>query len=96
MFIIILKFIRKVCELNIMLLSNLSALSQFIMLLTLILFHCLWFLVICILNLLMYYNKINKIIFFYKTKGERFVGEKKLKNCKKMKQKGRASFSKKL
>ena len=84
MFIIILKFIRKVCELNIMLLSNFSALSQFIMLLTLILFHCLWFLVICILNLLMYYNKINKIIFSIKQKVKDLWG-KKLKNCKKMK-----------
>ena len=96
MFIIILKFIRKVCEFNIMLLSNLSVLSQFIMLLTLILFHCLWFLVICILNLLMYYNKINKIIFSIKQKVKYLWGKKKLKNCKKMKQKRRASFSKKL
>ena len=83
MFIIILKFIRKVCELNIMLLSNLSALSQFIMLLTLILFHCLWFLVICILNLLMYYNKINKIIFSIKQKVKDLWGEKSLKIARK-------------
>ena len=83
MFIIILKFIRKVCELNIMLLSNLSALSQFIMLLTLILFHCLWFLVICILNLLMYYNKINKIIFSIKQKVKDLWGKKSLKIARK-------------
>ena len=83
MFIIILKFIRKVCELNIMLLSNLSALSQFIMLLTLILFHCLWFLVICILNLLMYYNKLNKIIFSIKQKVKDLWGKKSLKIARK-------------
>ena len=83
MFIIILKFIRKVCELNIMLLSNLSALSQFIMLLTLILIHCLWFLVICILNLLMYYNKINKIIFSIKQKVKDLWGKKSLKIARK-------------
>ena len=83
MFIIILKFIRKVCELNIMILSNLSALSQFIMLLTLILFHCLWFLVICILNLLMYYNKINKIIFSIKQKVKDLWGKKSLKIARK-------------
>ena len=83
MFIIILKFIRKVCELNIMLLSNLSALSQFIMLLSLILFHCLWFLVICILNLLMYYNKINKIIFSIKQKVKDLWGKKSLKIARK-------------
>ena len=83
MFIIILKFIRKVCELNIMLLSNLSALSQFSMLLTLILFHCLWFLVICILNLLMYYNKINKIIFSIKQKVKDLWGKKSLKIARK-------------
>ena len=83
MFIIILKFIRKVCELNIMLLSNLSALSQFIMLLNLILFHCLWFLVICILNLLMYYNKINKIIFSIKQKVKDLWGKKSLKIARK-------------
>ena len=83
MFIIILKFIRKVCELNIMLLSNLSALSRFIMLLTLILFHCLWFLVICILNLLMYYNKINKIIFSIKQKVKDLWGKKSLKIARK-------------
>ena len=83
MFIIILKFIRKVCEFNIMLLSNLSVLSQFIMLLTLILFHCLWFLVICILNLLMYYNKINKIIFSIKQKVKYLWGKKSLKIARK-------------
>ena len=83
MFIIILKFIRKVCELNIMLLSNLSALSQFIMLLSLILFHCLWFLVICILNLLMYYNKINKNIFSIKQKVKDLWGKKSLKIARK-------------
>ena len=83
MFIIILKFIRKVCELNIMLLSNLSAVSQFIMLLTLILFHCLWFLVICILKLLMYYNQINKIIFSIKQKVKDLWGKKSLKIARK-------------
>ena len=83
MFITILKFIRKVCELNIMLLSNFSALSYFIMLLTLILFHCLWFLAICILNLLMYYNKINKIIFPIKQKVKDLWGKKRLKIARK-------------
>ena len=49
-------------------LSNLQALYRFIIILTWILFHRIWFLVICILNLSIYCKFESIILFFISNK----------------------------